>query len=113
MNLPQEHSSPWTLLITGHLLGNTPYGLQQLQALQLWTNDLDPKTLSNAIERVYTAFFYSDSSQHLQYVEEEVLFSHFVTTLNDAFKWQLALEDVGYESGSESFSVPTPLHREP
>ena len=34
-------------------------------ALQFWTADLDPQILSNAIERVYTAFFYSDSAQHL------------------------------------------------
>ena len=34
-------------------------------ALQFWTADLDPQALSNAIEKVYTAFFYSDSAQHL------------------------------------------------
>ena len=34
-------------------------------ALQFWMDDLDPLTLSNAIERVYTAFFCSDSAQHL------------------------------------------------
>ena len=33
--------------------------------------------------------------------------------LNDAFEQQLTLEDMGYESGSESLSVPTALHREP
>ena len=32
-----------------------------------------------------------------------------MTTLNDAFEWELTLEDIGYESGSESLSVPTPL----
>ena len=42
--------------------------------------------LSNAIKKVYTAFFYSDSAQYLQYVEEEILFGHFMTTLNDAFE---------------------------
>ena len=34
-------------------------------ALQFWTADHDPLMLSNAIERVYTAFFYCDSAQHL------------------------------------------------
>ena len=82
-------------------------------ALQFWTEALDPQTLSSAIERVYTAFFYSDSAQHLQHVEEEVLFGHFVTTLNAAFKWTLTSEDIGYKSGSKSLSVPTPLHQEP
>ena len=53
-----------------------------IAALQFWTEDLDPQTLSSVIERVYTAFFYSDSAQHMQHVEVEVLFSHFVTKLN-------------------------------
>ena len=82
-------------------------------ALQYWTVDLDPQTLSTTIKRVYTAFFHSDSAQHLQHVEEEVLFSHFVTTLNGAFEHALPSEDIGYESGSESMKVPTPLHEEP
>ena len=34
-------------------------------ALQFWTADLDPQTLSSSIERVYTAFLYSDSAQQL------------------------------------------------
>ena len=36
-----------------------------------------------------------------------------MTTLNDAFKWELTSEDIGYESGSKSLSVPTPLCQEP
>ena len=78
-------------------------------ALQFWMANLNSQMLSNAIERVYTAFFWSDSAQHLQYVEEEILFSCFVTTLNDAFKWELALKDIGYKSGSESLGISTPL----
>ena len=35
----------------------------------------------------------------------------FVTTLNAAFECKLALEDDGYESGSENFNIPTPLRR--
>ena len=42
-----------------------------------------------------------------------LLFGHFITTLNDAFERGLALEDEGYESGSESLNIPTPLHRTP
>ena len=34
-------------------------------ALQFWTDDLEPLTLSSTIDKVYTAFFYSDSAQHL------------------------------------------------
>ena len=82
-------------------------------ALQFWTNDLNPQTLSSAIERVYTAFCYSDSAQHLWYVEGEILFGCFVTPLNDALEWELTSEDIRYESGSESLSVPTPLCQEP
>ena len=49
-------------------------------ALQFWMADLDPPTLINAIERVYTAFFCSDSAQNLRYISEAILFGHFVTT---------------------------------
>ena len=40
---------------------------------------------------------------------EEVLFGHFVTTLNAAFESQLILEDEGYESGSDNFNIPNPI----
>ena len=40
---------------------------------------------------------------------EEVLFGHFVTMLNDAFERLLALAEEGYESGSETSNLPTPL----
>ena len=42
---------------------------------------------------------------------DEVLFGHFVTTLNATFESKLSLEDKGYESGSEHFNIPTPLRR--
>ena len=42
---------------------------------------------------------------------EDVLFSHFMTMLNDAFERELALADGGYESGSETSNLPTPLRR--
>ena len=82
-------------------------------ALQFWMADLNPQTLNNAIEQIYTAFFCSNSAWHLRNISEEILFGCFMTTLNDAFKWELALEDRGYESGSESLSIPTPLYRAP
>ena len=49
-------------------------------------------------------------SQQLRTISEEVLFGHFMTTLNNAFERELTLEDEGYESGSESLNISTPLH---
>ena len=82
-------------------------------ALQFWIEELDLQTLRTTTERVYTAFFYSGTVQHLWQVEEEVLFGHFMTTLNDAFEQACASEDIGYKSGSESMNVPTPLCQAP
>ena len=45
--------------------------------------------------------------------EEEGLYGHFVTTLNDSFEQAHASEDFGYKSGSESMNIPTPLHQAP
>ena len=81
--------------------------------LQYWIANLQPCILSNAIERVYTAFFCCDSAQQLSNISEEVLFGHFMTTLNDTYERELAQEDEGYESGSESLSILTPLRRAP
>ena len=44
---------------------------------------------------------------------EEILFGHFMTTLNDTFEREPTQEDEGYESGSESLSIPTILRRPP
>ena len=82
-------------------------------ALWFWTADLKPHILSDAIEWVYMAFFYGNSAQQLQNLSEEILFDHFVTTLNDTFKKELVHEDEGYESRKESLSIPTPLRRAP
>ena len=81
--------------------------------LQLWTADLEPHLLSDAIEWVYTDFLYSNSAQHLQNLPEEILFGCFMTTFNDTFQRELTQEDKGYESGRESLSIPTPLRRVP
>ena len=74
-----------------------------IATLQFWRADLEPNILSSTIEQVYTAFFYTTSMHLLGNQPEEVLFSHFMTTLNDA--------DEGYESGSEISNLPTPLER--
>ena len=79
-------------------------------ALQFCMADLEPHILSNALEWVYTAFFYSNSAQWLWNLPEEILFSLFVMTLNDTFERELAQ---GYESGGKSLRIPTPLRRPP
>ena len=56
-------------------------------AFQFWMAELNPQTLSNASAWVYAAFFCSNPAQQLRSISEEVLFGHFVTTLNDAFEW--------------------------
>ena len=82
-------------------------------ALQFWTTDLKPHILCSAIEWVYTVFFHSTSAQQLQNLLEEILFSRFVTNLKDTFEIELAQEDEGYESRSESLNIATPLRRAP
>ena len=76
--------------------------------LQFWTADLKAHALSSAIEQVYNVFFYSTSSHLLCQQSDEVLFSHFLTTLNAAFESRLTLEDEGYESGSEKKNLQNP-----
>ena len=73
--------------------------------------DLKPHILRNAIDWVYAAFFYSDFTQQMQTLPDEALFGQFVTTLNNTFETEFAQEDKGYESGSESLNIPTPLSR--
>ena len=82
-------------------------------SLQFWTVDLDPIALSNATEEVYSAFFSTTSAYTLHQQSDKILFSHFVTTLNTAFEWKLALEDEGYKSSSENYNVPTPVRETP
>ena len=75
-------------------------------ALQFWTADLEAHVLSSTIKQVYNAFFYSTSMHLLCQQSEEVLFGCFMTMLNAAFESKLALEDEGYESGSEISTYP-------
>ena len=84
-----------------------------LASLQFWTADLNPVTLGIATEEAYSTFFYSTSTYTLHQQSDKILFGHFVTTLNAAFEWQLALADEGYESGSETINLPTPLRKMP
>ena len=56
-------------------------------------------------------FFYSSSTYILCQQSDEVLFGHFVTTLNATFDSKLTLEDEGYDSGSENLNIPTPIRR--
>ena len=46
-------------------------------------------------------------------LSEDVLFGHFVIALNAAFTQQLSLADEGYESGSDTVDLPTPLQKTP
>ena len=59
-------------------------------ALQFWMADFKQHILSNTIDQVYTVFFYSDLTQQLQNLPEEIIFSHFMTTLNSTFETELA-----------------------
>ena len=45
-----------------------------VSALQVWMKDLKPHILGVTIERVYMAFFCSESSQQLCIFPDEVLF---------------------------------------
>ena len=98
---------------TGYWLLARKYPIWNATAatLQIWTADLEPNVLSSTIEQVYTTLFYTTSMHLLCNQPEEVLFGCFMTTLNDAFKRELALADEGYESGSETSNLPTPLQR--
>ena len=84
-----------------------------IASLQFWTADLYTITLGTTIEEVYSAFFYTTSTYALHQQSDEILFGCFVTTLNTAFEQKLALEDEGYESGSENFNMPPPLIKMP
>ena len=54
-------------------------------SLQFWIADLNPITLGITTGEVYSAFFYSTSSHTLCQQPDEILFGHFMITLNAAF----------------------------
>ena len=82
-------------------------------SLQFWAKDLDPVTLGIASECIYTTFFWTPTSHMLCQLSEDVLFGCFVIGLNAAFTQQLSLADEGYESGSDTVDLPTPLRKTP
>ena len=84
-----------------------------IASLQFWAEDLDPITLGIASEHVYTTFFWTPTSHTLHQLSEDVLFGCFVIALNAAFTQQLSLVDEGYESGSNTADLPTPLQKTP
>ena len=84
-----------------------------IASLQFWAANLDPVTLGRTTECVYTRFFYSPSSHTLHQQSNKILFGHFVIILNTAFDQELSLADEGYESGSDTIDLPTPLRKTP
>ena len=84
-----------------------------IASLQFWKKDLDLVILGRATECVYPTFFYSPTSHMLHQQSDEILFGHFVIALNAAFDQQLLLADEGYESGSDTSNLPTPLRKTP
>ena len=82
-----------------------------IASLQFWAEDLNPITLGIASECIYTTFFWTPTSHMLCQLSEDVLFGHFVIALNAAFTQQLSLADEGYESGSDTVDLPTPLQK--
>ena len=84
-----------------------------IASLQFWAEDLNPVTLGIASKCIYTTFFWTPTSHMLHQLSEDVLFGCFVIALNAAFMQQLSLADEGYESGSNSADLPTPLQKTP
>ena len=80
-----------------------------IASLQFWAEDLNLITLGIASECIYTTFFWTPTSHTLCQLSEDVLFGCFVIALNAAFTQQLSLADEGYESGSNTADLPTPL----
>ena len=81
--------------------------------LQFWTEDLNPVTFGRATEHIYTTFFYTSTSHTLCQQSDETLFGCFIIALNAAFNQQMLLADEGYESGSDTINLPTPLQKTP
>ena len=98
----------WMPHNVGLLLVNTPYGMPQLQHYSSgWQTS--SHILQNTVDQVHEAFFYGDYTQQMWSLPKQTLLGHFKPTLNNAFEAKLAHKDKGYEGGSESFNIPTPL----
>ena len=78
-------SAPWMLHNIGLLHKNIPYGTPQLQLYSSEWQTLNHTSLvlGNAIDWVYTAWFYSDFTQQIWNLPEEILFQ----SLCDHLKW--------------------------
>ena len=84
-----------------------------ITSLQFWAEDLDLITPGIASKCIYITFFWTPASHTLHQLSEDVLFGCFVIALNAAFTQQLSLADEGYESGSDTVDLPTPLRKTP
>ena len=84
-----------------------------IASLQFWAEDVDLITLGIVSEHVYTTFFWMLTCHTLHQLSEDGLFGCFVIALKAAFTQQLSLADEGYESGSDTVDLPTPLQKTP
>ena len=82
-----------------------------IASLQFWAVDPNPVFLGIASECIYTTFFWTNNSHTLCQLPEDILFGCFVIALNAAFTQQLSFADEGYESGSGTMDLPTPLRK--
>ena len=88
----QYHLDFYSIYINMNAKDYWPMGREYLvwnaavAALQFWTADLKAYALGSTIEEVYTAFFCVASAHTLHQQSDEILFGHFMTTLNAAFE---------------------------
>ena len=99
----------WMLQNTGQWDENIPFGMPLLLHYSFEQKIL----IQLPSECVYTTFFYMPTSHTICQQSEETLFGCFVIALNAAFSQQLSLADEGYESGSDTCDLPTPLWKTP
>ena len=92
-------------------------GIFNLECRFCFTTILGRRPQSNypwhSLKCIYTTFFWTPTSHTLHQQSEDVLFGCFVIALNAAFSQQLSLADEGYESGSDTVDLPTPLQKTP
>ena len=111
-NFPENFTNT-TMETAEYWLMACKYGIWNaaIASLQFWAEDLDLITLGIASEHVYTTFFWTPTSHTLCQLPEDILFGCFVIALNSGFTKQLTLADEGYESGSNTADLPTPLQK--
>ena len=74
-------------------------------ALQFWTADLEPHISQQCNKMSIHSFLPQQLCTATTKLSEEVLFSCFLTTLNDTLEIELVQEDESYESGSGSLNI--------